>query len=578
MNQSKKDPFQTSFNFSKPEGQQEKKAQPQFPERTAVSPFPTAQSGMGNSTNLFELQEHDKTMKTNASTGFSFPLSSQPLTASTSFQSQLSHFEAATPPESIPGVSDLQPQKLEKPDPNDTDEALEVKVFWNDTTLDHAHFYDPKTITIGESRKNTFAMSDEILGIGLDSFPLIETRQDRIYINVLDDMTGTIQIKEHVFPLEQIKESKKVKETELGHQFALPNQSLVRLQTGEITFQLSFVSAPKRKAARLLSQTDYHLARAVGASFLFHGLFLLMMLFHDTSPQSVELNNDFNQGNRWEKMIVHAPQEKPKPKANKGTNKEALSSRKKGEKGKKPKEAKSKNPDASPTRQSKEHKIDEKEITKEALKALKGKGLIDLIGGGNGASSKLFKSLGGKKGSSNTDGLIGSKGNSSGGPVIGGVGSGDGDPNGTHSLNSFGDLVKGLPGGGKGKISGHGDLKRKKIFKIKPCGPKARCGKGTIHDPLDREIIRRVIKQNRKRFKYCYESELAKNKNLHGKLMVAFVINGKGRVSSAKIKSTSMNNDNVENCIVKRVKFMRFPHPKGAAKVTVHYPFYFKPS
>ena len=129
-------------------------------------------------------------------------------------------------------------------------------------------------------------------------------------------------------------------------------------------------------------------------------------------------------------------------------------------------------------------------------------------------------------------------------------------------------------GGGKGGRGwGKGGLRRKRKRAVE-----VSTGPPVVFGALDKEIIRRVINQHRAQIKYCYERELIKHPKLQGKIKVFFVISGTGRVSKSKVSQSTMNNDRVEDCIVRRVRFWKFPAPKGGGVVHVNYPFYFKPS
>ncbi|MCK6509105.1 AgmX/PglI C-terminal domain-containing protein [Myxococcota bacterium] len=129
-------------------------------------------------------------------------------------------------------------------------------------------------------------------------------------------------------------------------------------------------------------------------------------------------------------------------------------------------------------------------------------------------------------------------------------------------------------GGGKGGRGwGQGRLKGKRKQSVD-----VSTGPPLIFGSLDKEIIRRVINNNRSRIKYCYEKELNKYPKLQGKIKVFFQIEGNGMVSTSSVKETTMNNERVEECLAQRVKNMRFPAPKGGGIVQVNYPFFFKPS
>ncbi len=456
----------------------------------------------------------------------------------------------------------------------DSQEALEVRVIWGDTILDHNHFYEPKRITVGESRKNTFSLSSEALPEGIDSFPLIETEGDRLLINFTDRMGGELHLKDQVVPIAQIKQSAKVQQTSLGYQFALPAQSRVRLFVGDLTFEISFVPAPKRLPPAVLNQMDHHLARSMGTSFLIHGVLILLMLFADENPSMLD-EDFFKQGNRFAQLIVR-PEEPEKEKKRKKKSGGAKAKGDKGKLGKKkaPKKnrkaaQKKKNPDATSP-------IDLKKIEKAVDLDIAKKGVLGLINkGGNRLGSIMdTKGFGGADANA-VGGWIGSKaGDASGsaGLGAGGLGSGgggfSGDSVGLARVGTYG------RGGGKGGRGwGRSKLRNKRRQTIK-----VSTGPPDIFGGLDKEIIRRIINQHRSRFKYCYERELIKNQSLQGKIHVWFQIEPNGRVYKSRISRSTMNNDRVEECLARRVKLLRFPSPKGGGVVHVNYPFIFRPS
>ena len=94
---------------------------------------------------------------------------------------------------------------------------------------------------------------------------------------------------------------------------------------------------------------------------------------------------------------------------------------------------------------------------------------------------------------------------------------------------------------------------------------------------MDRALIDKVIKQNMNRLRYCYQRELSKDPTLSGKSVVKFSIDKAGGVSSAAIKSSSMNSAAVESCMTKTFMSFNFPEPKGGGVVIVSYPFLFSP-
>jgi|GEM_PF-4592368 len=100
-------------------------------------------------------------------------------------------------------------------------------------------------------------------------------------------------------------------------------------------------------------------------------------------------------------------------------------------------------------------------------------------------------------------------------------------------------------------------------------------GAPAVMGSLDKNIIRRVVRQHRNEIRYCYEKELVKNPNLGGKVDVKFTVSPTGSVASAAVASSTLNNASVESCITKKIKRWKFPQPKGGGIVVVKYPFNF---
>jgi TonB family protein len=85
--------------------------------------------------------------------------------------------------------------------------------------------------------------------------------------------------------------------------------------------------------------------------------------------------------------------------------------------------------------------------------------------------------------------------------------------------------------------------------------------------------IQRVIKARTGVFRACYQRELNRTPGLAGKVVIDFTIGEDGTVTSAEVKSTTMNNDAVESCLVRQIRKLRFP-AKGT-RANVSYPFIF---
>ena len=98
-------------------------------------------------------------------------------------------------------------------------------------------------------------------------------------------------------------------------------------------------------------------------------------------------------------------------------------------------------------------------------------------------------------------------------------------------------------------------------------------GRASVRGALDKEIIRRIIRRNINKIKYCYQKELDANKDLNGRVVVQFTISPTGAVVVSKVQSSTLGNRSVETCIAAAVRRFLFPKPKGGGIVIVAYPF-----
>ena len=94
---------------------------------------------------------------------------------------------------------------------------------------------------------------------------------------------------------------------------------------------------------------------------------------------------------------------------------------------------------------------------------------------------------------------------------------------------------------------------------------------------IDADAIRRLIRKNRNAIKGCYDRALSTNKNLSGKVVLSWKIAAGGRMIDGKVRSSTLNNSQIENCIINRLKVLKFPEPgAGETALVEKYPFVFK--
>ncbi len=97
-----------------------------------------------------------------------------------------------------------------------------------------------------------------------------------------------------------------------------------------------------------------------------------------------------------------------------------------------------------------------------------------------------------------------------------------------------------------------------------------------VRGSLAKQEIKAVVRRHLPRIRYCYETMLAKEPTLAGRVEVSFTISPTGAVSEAKVEGFAEKN--TEECIVAAIKRMTFPPPEGGGIVIVRYPFHFQPT
>jgi TonB family protein len=92
---------------------------------------------------------------------------------------------------------------------------------------------------------------------------------------------------------------------------------------------------------------------------------------------------------------------------------------------------------------------------------------------------------------------------------------------------------------------------------------------------LDKELIRKVVREHLAQVRFCYESLLSRLPNLQGRAVVKWHVTGAGVVDSAEVVSSPV--PELGQCLAGRIRTWQFPASKHAeAGFTVSYPFVFK--
>jgi outer membrane biosynthesis protein TonB len=90
--------------------------------------------------------------------------------------------------------------------------------------------------------------------------------------------------------------------------------------------------------------------------------------------------------------------------------------------------------------------------------------------------------------------------------------------------------------------------------------------------------ILKVVRSRKNAIGNCYERELQRQKGLGGKVVLTWRITASGSVESARVRTTTMRNGKVEDCIVRQIQGLHFPQPRGGQVANVrNFPFLFAP-
>jgi hypothetical protein len=98
----------------------------------------------------------------------------------------------------------------------------------------------------------------------------------------------------------------------------------------------------------------------------------------------------------------------------------------------------------------------------------------------------------------------------------------------------------------------------------------------TLTSSIDREAIIRVVRKKQPEMRKCYEAGLARDPKLQGRVVVKFVVETTGKVSSAEDAGSDLPDTATVACVASVFRTMVFPAPY--LKMTISYPLMFVPS
>jgi hypothetical protein len=140
-------------------------------------------------------------------------------------------------------------------------------------------------------------------------------------------------------------------------------------------------------------------------------------------------------------------------------------------------------------------------------------------------------------------------------------------------LGKIGTIGHGAGGGaGQGYGAGAGGVRGSDQTKRAT----TRAGEPKVTGTVSPAVIKRIVQQHIGRMRLCYERGLAANPRLAGKIVVTFVIDSGGAVSTVQDAGSTIGDAGVVSCVVKAFDTLTFPAPESGV-VTVTYPIVFTP-
>jgi hypothetical protein len=427
-------------------------------------------------------------------------------------------------------------------------------------------FAPPRAYTIGPDPRATFAVEAEAVPTPAHALVRVDATGDHV-LEVARGMTGTFTADGKTAPLD-------------ARTYRLAAGTRAAVNAGGATFYVANVPAPRRQA--MPRGIDWTREVYLGGVTLVVSAFLFLVYSIPPSPQSLAL--DIVHGDHFARFVLMAPELPPPPKmpgpANDTASAGHAAREKAGTLGKPTATARTgqlRLP--GPVSRDKvlvaaQQAVQNAGILGE-LRALNGSHVGAIFGPGNPLGDNANQILVGLQGTELSDAYGTGFDEIGRGPG----GGGDGDKTiGAGPLGTVG-FCRGTAcrDGAKAyaRSAPTGDLAhRAKAPDVLPAKVTLHCGAGN-EGCLDKEIIRRVIRQHHNEVRYCYERGLVEKPALEGRVVTSFTIANTGRVLASAVTDTSLRTPDVERCIAEAVR--RWEFPSSAQTSMVSYPFILTP-
>lgn len=457
-------------------------------------------------------------------------------------------------PQSQTKPLNLQPQGWEQP-PEETQEpgtTLRMEFQWANTTLDVGHYDEPQEVTLGPHPLNDFTLSmDE-----WDKAPypiLVKEGPFGYSFFFTDSFQGSYTTYEgETYQLSELKKSLGSYDGNgyQGYVLHLEPGDTLEASVNELQIFLRFITPIQIEATPYAKEREYLWWRMLSFSAIAHFCVILLFQF---APSGASALRPTQLLGRFSTMIPAPAPPTPRKKDNFKLKK------------KKPK------PRPRVVRHNKRRKVNNRDNQVSKTRNVKKVGVLGALQNFGSGKGDIF-------GKMNTQQWLGNLITATGGTTASGPGFGRSTCMGINCTGGQGGDLYGNPGQFGSTRPGtytrdsvrniQGRKAKKTIVKI--VAPNI-----TLQGTLTKEEIARVVRAHLYMIKFCYERELRKNPKLDGKIALRWIIAGTGYVQTVAVKASTMNNERVENCLVRKVRRWKFPQPRGNGIVIVNYPFFF---
>ena len=467
----------------------------------------------------------------------------------------------------------LRPASREVEDlSGESDFGVELRLLWGEVLLDAATWVKPaKPVLVGETPKCAMRLE----GLPSPEFPFLRWADGEYRFAFGRGMTGVLEEKGSRTTFSELVKARKASPDDAlqgAWWVAVPKAGAVRAEVGgKLAIEARAKRPTKLKTAPFWEKINYQLLNLFLVLFFLQAGFIVAASnwAYDTDVLADDL---FKNPSRMAKFIIKPPEVQPKPPGPKGDigdkqDPGEAAEKHKGDEGQMgKKDAPKTNARSAP-----------KAIDPNAKEIVKRTGLLAALGRGGGGLSTVFGSggLGGD--------LRGAVGNMFG-PVVGdsqglgglgirGSGSGGGGSGDTIGIGAVG--TKGRGGGLGSYGTGVGGLGKKGDRDVN-----ISTGNAVVMGSIDKELIRKVIQDHAAQIRYCYETQLAVNPRLQGKVSIKWVINADGSATNPQIDggNTTLEDGKVHECMMARITSWAFPKPKGGGIAVITYPWILRSS